>query len=97
MQLVRLQANWAKVTGANATAVAISVDPPDKARELAELFKLPFPVLSDPQLEVVRRWGLEHAEIARPAAFVVDADRVVLHAAVDPDWVDGVLASIVSP
>src|SRR5262245_33791291 len=97
MQLVKLQANWQKLTDAGATAVAISVDPPDKGRELAEQLGLPFPLLSDPGLDVIRRWGLENAEVARPAAFVVDSERVVLHAHVDPDWVDGVLESIVTP
>src|SRR5687767_1008535 len=91
MQLVQLQANFARVTAAGGAVVAISVDPPEKSREMAELFKLQFPLLQDADFSVIKTWGIEKAEIAMPSAFVVDSKRIVIHAFIGDHWVDGVL------
>ena len=59
--------------------VAISVDPPEKSRDLAQNEGYSFTFLSDPNAEVIRRYDLVHAgagenghDIARPAEFLVD-------------------------
>ena len=59
--------------------VAISVDAPEVNRPHREKLGLTFPLLSDPNAEVIRRYDLLHekaapdgANIARPAEFLVD-------------------------
>jgi peroxiredoxin (alkyl hydroperoxide reductase subunit C) len=63
---------------------AISVDPPETSRELAGSQGYTFPLLSDPSLETIRRYGVAHEEgrvdgedIARPAEFLIDAGGTV--------------------
>lgn len=64
--------------------VAISVDPSDVSRDLAQKAGYTFPLLSDPNTEVIRRYDLVHAgagenghDIARPAEFLVDSSGTV--------------------
>ena len=58
---------------------AISVDSPDESRKLCKSRGYTFPFLSDPQAEVIRRYGVLHTrggengrDIALPAEFLVD-------------------------
>jgi peroxiredoxin len=66
-----------------ARVVAVVVDPPDRNAQVVRELGLDFPVLSDPDLAVIDRFGLRHAggipgaDIARPATFVLDRDGVV--------------------
>ena len=60
--------------------VAISVDSPEESRKLCQARGYSFPFLSDPNAEVIRRYGVLHPhggenekDIARPAEFVVDS------------------------
>jgi len=64
--------------------VAISVDAPDVSRNLAQNQGYTFPLLSDQNVEVIRRYDLVHAgagenghDIARPAEFLVDTTGTV--------------------
>jgi len=64
--------------------VAISVDPPEVSRDLSRKAGYTFTVLSDPNAEAIRGYHLLHTgggpdgqEIARPAEFLVDRERVV--------------------
>jgi len=64
--------------------VAISVDAPTVSADLRRKAGLTFTLLSDPQAEAIRRYGLLHAgggpdgqNIARPAEFLVDHSGVV--------------------
>ena len=64
--------------------VAISVDAPEVSRDLARKAGYTFPVLSDPDAEVIRRYHVLHAgagpeghDIARPAEFLVDTSKIV--------------------
>jgi peroxiredoxin len=64
--------------------VAISVDPPDVSRNLASKAGYTFPILSDPDAAVIRRYHILHAagapdehDIARPAEFLVDSSKTV--------------------
>ena len=59
---------------------AISVDSTVDSRKLSEAKGYTFPVLSDPNAEVIRRYGLLHPkggedgqDIARPAEILIDA------------------------
>ena len=60
--------------------MAISVDSPAQSQKLCQSKGYSFPFLSDPQAEVIRRYGVLHPhggeegrDIARPAEFLVDA------------------------
>ena len=60
--------------------VAISTDTPEDLQPHRQKLGLTFPLLADPQAEVIRRYDLLHAgggpgksDISRPAEFFVDA------------------------
>lgn len=64
--------------------VAISVDAPEVSRKLAGKAGYTFPILSDPDDAVIRRYDLLHkagspdgSDISRPAEFLVDSSGVV--------------------
>ncbi len=64
--------------------VAISVDPPEASRNLAQNEGYSLTFLSDSNIEVIRRYDLVHAgagengnDIARPAEFLVDRSGTV--------------------
>ena len=63
--------------------VAISVDPPEVSRNLAQKAGYTFPILSDPDAAVIRQYHLLHPaggpdehDIARPAEFLVDTSKI---------------------
>ncbi len=63
-----------------AEVVAISVDSPAESQKLRQSRGYSFPFLSDPNAEVIRRYGVLHPkggedgkDIARPAEFLLDA------------------------
>ncbi len=72
---------------AGANVVAVSVDAPGKSEAVRRELRLPFPILSDTQRHVVRAWGIynphEKGGIAKPAVFLLAADRTVRFASVD--------------
>lgn len=64
--------------------VAISVDGPELSRDLARKAGYTFPILSDPDAVVIRRYHILHTaggpdghDIARPAEFLVDSSKIV--------------------
>ena len=68
--------------------VAISVDKPEKSRELADKLKLPFPVLSDVDHKVIDAYDLYNAEgkISKPATFVLDSKGIVRWSFFEEDY-----------
>jgi peroxiredoxin len=67
-----------------AKLVAISVDPPERSRELAKANRLPFSILSDEQMALIRAFGLLHrgggpggSDIALPAHVLLNTERQV--------------------
>ena len=64
--------------------VGISVDPPDINKRQSQKLGYTFPLLSDPNAKVIRRYDVLHpgagprgADIARPAEFLLDSDGIV--------------------
>lgn len=64
--------------------VAISVDKTEESRDLAQSQGYSFPILSDQNAEVTRRYDLVHVkagingeDIARPAEFLIDSTGTV--------------------
>lgn len=79
-----IQQNIDKFSAAGITPIAISVDPVQTNRELAERNGLTFPILSDPNLDAIRRYDLIHAgqgeegrDVSRPAEFLIDGSGTV--------------------
>jgi peroxiredoxin len=73
--------------------IAISVDTPQESQHLRETAGYSFPILSDAKDEVIRRWDLVHphggvdgADIARPAEFLIDAGGKVRWANLTEDY-----------
>jgi peroxiredoxin len=74
----------AEFEAAGVRPVAISVDAPEVSRDLANKAGYSFPILSDPDAAVIRRYHILHPEggpdghdIARPAEFLVDSSKIV--------------------
>ena len=64
--------------------VGISVDPPEINRRQSQTQGYTFPLLSDPNTHVIRRYDVLHPEagpkgtdIARPAEFLLDSNGIV--------------------
>jgi len=64
--------------------VGISVDPPDINQRQSQKLGYTFPLLSDPNAKVIRRYDVLHpgagpkgADIARPAEFLLDSNGIV--------------------
>ena len=64
--------------------VGISVDPPDINQRQSQKRGYTFPLLSDPNAKVIRRYDVLHpgagpkgADIARPAEFLLDSNGIV--------------------
>jgi peroxiredoxin len=64
--------------------VGISADPPDINRHQSQKLGYTFPLLSDPKMQVIRRYDVLHpragpkgADIARPAEFLLDPNGIV--------------------
>lgn len=59
--------------------VAISVDKPEKSRELASTLKIPFALLSDVDHKVIDAYDIYNAQgkISKPATFVLDKKGIV--------------------
>ena len=63
---------------------AISVDSTEESRKLSQAKGYTFPVLSDPNAEVIKRYGLLHPkggedghDIARPAEILIDSSGTI--------------------
>ena len=75
-----IENNLKTLTDAGFRTVAISVDTPEKTRDyMLQKAGYTFTFLSDPKLEAIRRYDLVHAgqgvngaDVARPAEFLVD-------------------------
>jgi peroxiredoxin len=72
---VELQRHQAEFAARSIRVVGISVDPVEKSRDLAKDLGLGFPLLSDPEMKVIRAYGVadESNDIAWPAEFLLDA------------------------
>ena len=72
-----IQQHIGELAAAGLRPVVISVDTPEASRVLSEEAGYTFTFLSDPALEVIRRYDVADGDMARPAEFLVDARGVV--------------------
>jgi peroxiredoxin len=64
------------------TVVVISVDTPDVSLPWAQKKGFTFPMVSDPDLQVIGTWGLENTEVgdlALHAVFILDRDGKIFY------------------
>ncbi|MCX5747591.1 MAG: redoxin domain-containing protein [Proteobacteria bacterium] len=73
-QLETLQQYQKDIGAAGAVIAAISVDTPDKAKELHDNLKLQFELYSDANLATIQKWGVEDTanHTAVPATFIIE-------------------------
>ncbi len=79
-----IQARLQEFQALGVRPVAISVDPPEVSANLRRKARFTFTFLSDPNLEVIRRYDLVHVaagpdghDISRPAEFLIDRSNTV--------------------
>jgi peroxiredoxin len=96
-QLGRFQQQLPEIEGEHARVVAISVDPPEKSRELAKKLSLTFPLLSDPDGKVAAAYGVFDAGAGynKPATVIVGKNGVVRYRYVGEGFRDRVEPSAV--
>ena len=83
--------SWDRFSGAGLPVVAISVDSAEQNRSMVEKLLLPFPVLSDPEGEVIKAydvWNPNEGGVARPSLFLVRRDGSVAWSYVGEDFAD---------
>jgi len=92
-ELQGLQSRITDIGATGTSIVAISVDSPENTRRVVDRFGLDFPVLSDPDAKAITAYGVLHAQggmggadIARPAAFLIDGDGVVRWRHLTDNW-----------
>ena len=79
-----IERSLSKFNEAGIRPVGISVDTSEDSRKLAQSQGYTFPILSDRNADVIRRYDLVHAkagingeDIARPAEFLIDSTGTV--------------------
>jgi peroxiredoxin Q/BCP len=83
--------SWERFAEEGVGLVGISVDPVDNNRAMVEKLLLPFPLLSDPDGYVIRKYGVwtdAEGGIARPAIFAVRKDSSIAWQYVGSDFAD---------
>ena len=73
-RLVKLQRRLGELAAEGAAVFAVTIDPPEQTRKVVEQFRLGFPILSDPRMEVIRPYGMkgERMEMADLGYVVID-------------------------
>lgn len=91
-QLVKLQARVNELTAEGAAVFAVSIDKPPMAREVTKKFGLSFPILSDPEMTVVRQYGMkgDRMEMAELGYVVIDRHGRIRGRRVDREFGDHV-------
>ncbi len=83
-----MAADYGKIKAGGGDVVAISVDKPEKSREMSDKLKLPFPLLSDADHKVIDAYGLYNADgkISKPATYVLDTKGIVRWSFFEEDY-----------
>lgn len=73
-QLVKLQARLEELISEGTAVFAVSIDTLEEARAVVRKFGLTFPLLSDPGMQVIRRYGMQgdRMEMADLGYVVID-------------------------
>ena len=65
-QLVKLRPHVKELEGEGAAVLAMSMDTPEQASRLAQDLNLGYPVLSDPNMGIVREYGMYGKQMGMP-------------------------------
>lgn len=74
-QLGRLRPRIGELMAEGAAVLGISRDAPEAAARLTRELGLPFPILSDPQMEVIRAYGMKGEGMEMPDLGYVIIDK----------------------
>jgi len=89
-----LQSRLEEIRETDARVLSVCVDSVETNAKVVENLDLDFPILSDPDLKVIKAFGLLHkggyaregADVARPAVFVLDQQGVVRWRHLTDNW-----------
>ena len=87
-----MQAHIDDIRRAGGEVLAVSVDPPERSREIAAAYGISYRLLSDPALAAIDAYGVRHAgggmdgDIARPATFILDREGRVVWRDLTENW-----------
>jgi peroxiredoxin len=87
-QLGKLQRRLDELTAEGAAVFAVSIDTPEQARRIAQQFGLTFPILSDPGMRVIQRYGMkgEGMEMADLGYAVIDRNGKLVAKRIDREF-----------
>ncbi len=90
-ELQGLQRRIEEIREAGAEVLAVSVDPAETTRDKLGGLGLSFPLLADPQMEVIDAYGVRHpggmgTDIARPATFLIDESGRIVWRDLTENW-----------
>lgn len=79
-----------RVSKAGGQIAAISVDPPETSKEMAQELGISFPLLSDPMLETIDAYRLraDGHEMSVPAVYVIRPDSTIAYRYVGENIMD---------
>ena len=86
---MELQENLDAIRAAGAELWTVSPDPPDRLQSFKEQNGFDFPMLVDPDLEVIRAYDIvnpESGKIPHPTAVIVDREGTITYLRVDEDY-----------
>ncbi len=72
---MELRQNYDRITEIGFHVIAINPDTPDNSRQAQERYRLPFPVLSDSQMEAATAFGLAWRVTGRDADYYAKLQR----------------------
>lgn len=80
--LREISERYPEIKGLNAEVLAITPELPGKVRTLTDNLRSPFEILSDPQMDVVRKYDVydPNTRWTWPAAFIIDTNGVIQYA-----------------
>ncbi len=91
-QLVKLRPRVKELEAEGATVLAMSMDTPAEASKLASDLNLAFPILSDPNMAIVREYGMYGMQMGMPEMgyTVIDKEGRIRTAEVDRQFGENV-------
>jgi peroxiredoxin len=90
-EMCRMRDDWKKWEGLNARVFGICIDSPFVTDKFRQMEKIPFPILSDFNKDVIRQYGVVMEDlvglkgVAKRSAFVIGRDGKVAYAWVSDD------------
>ncbi len=88
-----MQSHIEEIREAGGEVLAVSVEPAAKTHEALKSAGIVYPLLADPDLEIIDAYGLRHfdggmggGDISRPATFVIDREGRIAWRDLTDNW-----------